>query len=121
MGRSLSILVDRGPYGSLQPAEAIRHAQGAVGKGWEVVLALTGDAVLTALAGQAPPPGEWVPLSRALAELLEAGEGRAAVLVEAEALEARRVPQGDLVPGSRAVALREIARALARVERALVF
>lgn len=110
MAKSLCILVDRGPYGSIQPAEALRHALGALGKGWEVVLALTGDGVLMALSGQAPPTGEWV-----------SGNGRATVLVEEPALGVLGLRESDVVRGSRPVSLGEIARAVARCDRTLIF
>lgn len=121
MAKSLCVLVDRGPYGSIQPAEALRHALGALGKGWDVILALTGDGVLTALAGQSPPAGEWVSLSQAVADFIEAGDGRAAVLVAEPGLEALGLRERELVRGSRPVPLAEIARSLARCDRTLVF
>jgi sulfur relay (sulfurtransferase) complex TusBCD TusD component (DsrE family) len=121
MARSLCVLVDRGPYGSIQVAEALRHAMGALGKGWEVVLALTGDSVLAALPGQSPPADEWLPLSQALPEFIAAGKGRAAVLLEEQALKTRGIRQADLIPGSRIAALGEIAQALVQSDRALIF
>jgi sulfur relay (sulfurtransferase) complex TusBCD TusD component (DsrE family) len=48
----LCLVLDRGPYGSIEAAKAIRHAGGALGKGWEVVLGFVGDGVYTVLAGQ---------------------------------------------------------------------
>lgn len=119
MTRSLCVLVDRPPYGSIQPAEAIRHALGAMGKGWEVVLALTGDGVYTALQNQSPPEGEWLSLSEAISDFIE--EGKGALLVESAALEARRITAGHLVQGARPAAMSEIAEALARCDRTLVF
>ena len=121
MAKSLCVLVDRGPYGSIQSAEALRHALAAVGKGWEVVLALTGDAILTALPGQSPPAGEWVCLGETVAEFMHKGNGRAAVLVEEGALEARGLRASDLIQGTRAASLGEIARALAHCDRTLIF
>lgn len=121
MAKSLCVLVDRGPYGSIQAAEALRHALGALGKGWEVVLALTGDAVLTALPGQSPPPGEWTCLGEAVADFIRKGNGHATVLVEGRSLEARGLRAIDLIQGTHPASLDEIARALARCERTLVF
>lgn len=117
----LCLVLDHAPYGSLQPAEAIRHAGGALGKGWEAVLAFMGGSVYTALRGQSPPAGEWVALSQALAELLEAGEGSVRVLVDRTALEACGLTPGDLIPGVAAAAIEEIAAALAECDRTLIF
>jgi sulfur relay (sulfurtransferase) complex TusBCD TusD component (DsrE family) len=119
MARSLCVLVDRPPYGSIQPAEAIRHAMGAMGKGWEVVLALTGDGVYTALQNQSPPEGEWIPLSETLSDFIE--EGKGALLVESAALEARGISTARLIQGARPAAMSEIAEALARCDSTLVF
>lgn len=121
MPRLLCLVLDRAPYGSLQPAEAIRHAGGAVGKGWEVVLAFVGDSVYTALSGQSPPPGAWVSLSEALEGLVALGNGRARVVVDHDALAARGLGPGDLVPGIRLAATGEIAAAMAECDTTLVF
>lgn len=121
MGKSLFILVDRPPYGSIQPAEAIRHAGGALGKGWEVVLALAGDGVYMALPDQSPPPGEWVSLSEAVSHFLKEGAGRGVVLAETGALAMRGISANDLITGIQPVALRELASALARADRVLIF
>jgi sulfur relay (sulfurtransferase) complex TusBCD TusD component (DsrE family) len=121
MAGSLCVLVDRGPYSSIQPAEAIRHALGALGKGWEAVLALTGDAVLTALPGQSPPAGEWTCLAEAVARLIQEGNGQATVLVEDQALKARGLYPTDLIDEARPASLAEIAGAMARCDRILTF
>ena len=121
MATSLCVLVDRGPYGSIQAAEAIRHANGALAKGWEVVLALTDDAVYAALLGQSPSSGEWVSLSEALSQFIQGGKERAAVLVDSEALGARGISDADLVPGTRPVTMGEMAATLARCQRTLIF
>ena len=121
MGKSLFILVNRLPYGSIQPAEALRHARGALAKGWDVVLALAGDGVYTALPGQSPPTGEWVSLSGAVAQFMEEGTGRGVVLAETGALAMRGISANDLIPGIQPAALRELASALARAARVLIF
>ncbi|MFQ5946763.1 MAG: DsrE family protein [Anaerolineae bacterium] len=121
MPKSLCGLVDQPPYGCLQPAEAIRHARGALGKGWEVVLALTGDGVYTLLPGQAPRSGEWVSLSEAVAEFIGEATERASVLVEDHALEARGLSANDVIQGVRPASLDEIAGAMARCDRTLIF
>lgn len=118
MPRSLCVLVSHPPYGSIEPAEAIRHARGARAKGWEVVVAFDGDAVLALLPGQAPGAGEWTSLSGAMADLVQEG---AQVLAEDRSLEARGLSAADLLPGARAVGLDEIARVLGACERTLFF
>jgi len=115
------LVVDHVPYGSLQPAEAIRHAGGALGKGWGVVLAFMGAGVYTALPGQSPPAGEWISLSQALAELIESGKERVQVLVDRDSLDTFGLSADDLVFGLKPVPLEEMARAIAGCDRALIF
>lgn len=121
MRKSLCVLVDRGPYGSLQAAEAIRHARGALGKGWEVVLVFLEDGAYALLPDQSPPPGEWVGLGEAVSDFMGEGQDRASVLVEHRALAARGLSVGALLPGVRPVSLQEVAEALASCDRTLVF
>lgn len=121
MGKALLVLVDRPPYGSIQPAEALRHARGALTKGWDVVLTLAGDGVYTALPDQAPRTGEWVSLSGAVSQFMEEGRGRGVVLAETGALATRGISASDLIPGIQPVALRELASVLARADRVLIF
>lgn len=117
----LCLVVDHGPYGSIEPAEAIRHAGGALGKGWDVVLALMGNGVYTALPGQSPPSGDWVSLDKALATLISEGKERAHVLVDGSSLAALGLSTDDLIPGARPASLEEIARAMADCDRTLLF
>src|SRR3972149_6256420 len=117
----LCLVVEHRPYGSISPAEAIRHAGGALGKGWEVVLAFTGQSVYTALRGQSPPTGEWLSLSAALAKLLDESQGRARGLVDGHALDAAGLAAGSLIPGVGRAAPVEIARAVVECDRTLLF
>lgn len=117
----LCLVVDRAPYGSIEPAEAVRHAGGALGKGWDVVLGLMGDGVYTALAGKGATNGAWVSLSTAIADLIDRGGEHASVLVEDASLAARDLSSDDLVPGVRTVSRQEIARAMVTSDRTLLF
>jgi sulfur relay (sulfurtransferase) complex TusBCD TusD component (DsrE family) len=121
MPRSLCVLVNHPPYGTLEAAEAIRHARGAVGKGWEVVLAFLGESVQTLLPGQAPPSGEWVCLAEAMSDLMDEAKDRALILAEVQALAALGLSVADLIPRVRVVPLDDVARVLARCDRTLVF
>ncbi len=115
------LVLDHAPYGSLNPAEAIRHAAGAIGKGWEVVLAFMGDGVYTLLPGQSPPAGHWVCLSEAVTDFMDAGAERARVLVDRPSLDARGLSADNLILGARPAPLEEIARAMADCDRTLLF
>lgn len=84
-----------------------------------MVMALTGDAVLMALPDQAPPAGEWIPLSGEVSEFIT--EGKGVVLAESEALAARGISADALIPGTRLARVGEIAAVLARADRSLIF
>ena len=121
MPRLLCLVVEHGPYGSINTAEAVRHAGGALGKGWEVVLALLGNSVYTALPGQSPPAGEWVSLSDALAKVIADGKERVRVLADAAALDVCRIAAEDMIPGVQRAPAGAIARVIAECDRALLF
>src|SRR3989304_8666808 len=101
MPRSLCLLVNRPPYGTLEAAEAIRHARGAAGKRWEIVLAFLGESVQTLVPGQAPPAGEWVCLAEAMSDLRDEAKDRALILAEVQALTALGLSAAALIPGGR--------------------
>ncbi len=122
MPGSLCILVSRPPYGTLEPAEAIRHARGALAKGWRVVaLAFLGESVQALLPGQSPTVREWVSLAEAVTAFMDEGKDRARVLAEGEALGALGLSTTDLIQGALPASLDEIARTVADSDRALVF
>jgi sulfur relay (sulfurtransferase) DsrF/TusC family protein len=117
----LCLVLDHGPYGSINPAEAIRHAMGALGKGWGAVLAFMGDSVYMLLPGQSAPAGEWLSLSEAVAGFVRAGDGRAQILADRLSLDSRGLAAADLMPGARFVSREEIASAMIECDRVLLF
>jgi sulfur relay (sulfurtransferase) DsrF/TusC family protein len=121
MPRLLCLVLDHGPYGSINPAEAIRHAMGALGKGWGADLAFMGDSVYALLPGQSGPAGEWLSLSEAVAGFVKAGEGRAQILADRLSLDGRGLVAADLIPGARSVSCEEIANATVECDRVLLF
>lgn len=121
MADRLGVLVRRGPYGRIQAAEALRHAGGALGKGWEVKLILLGDGVSTAVPYQFSPDGSWVSFSDALGTLLESSSGRLELYVHDQSLTGRGLEQSDLFKECRLVTMDEVARLLAESGRVLIF
>ncbi len=117
----LCLVLDRGLYGSIEAAEAIRHAGGALGKGREVVLGFVGDGVYTVLAGQSSPGSDWVCLPTAVTELIDKGGARARVLVDRISLETRGLSVSDLIARVQPASSGEIAHAMAACDRTLVF
>jgi len=71
--KKLAILVRRAPYTTLDPAEAVRHAGGALADGWDVRLLLVDDGVYLARDGQAAGQTGFVSLSGALSKAMAKG------------------------------------------------
>jgi sulfur relay (sulfurtransferase) complex TusBCD TusD component (DsrE family) len=72
-GKQLAILVRQAPYTTLGPAEAVRHAGGALADGWDVRLLLVDDGVHLARDGQAAGQTGYVSLSGALSKVIAKG------------------------------------------------
>ncbi len=71
--KQLAILVRQAPYTTLGPAEAVRHAGGALADGWDVRLLLVDDGVHLAREGQATGQTGYVSLSGALSKIMAKG------------------------------------------------
>jgi sulfur relay (sulfurtransferase) complex TusBCD TusD component (DsrE family) len=71
--KQLAILVRQAPYTTIGPAEAVRHAGGALADGWDVRLLLVDDGVYLARDGQAAGDTGYVCLSSALAKVMAKG------------------------------------------------
>ncbi len=71
--KQLTIMVRQAPYTTLGPAEAVRHAGGALADGWDVRLLLVDDGVYLARDGQAAGTTGFVSLSGALSKVMAKG------------------------------------------------
>ena len=71
--KTLAILVRQAPYTTIGPAEAVRHAGGALADGWEVSLLLVDDGVYLAREGQSTGQTGFVSLSGALTKAMAKG------------------------------------------------
>ena len=71
--KTLAILVRQAPYTTIGPAEAVRHAGGALADGWDVRLLLVDDGVYLAREGQAVGQTGFVSLSIALTKVMAKG------------------------------------------------
>ena len=121
MADRLGIVVRRGPYGRIHAAEALRHAGGALAKGWEVVVILLGDGVYTVMPYQFSPDGSWISLSDALHGLLERAGGRLGLYVHDRSVTERGLEASDVLQECRLVGMDRISRLLAESGRVLIF
>ncbi len=96
--KQLAILVRQAPYTALGPAEAVRHAGGALADGWDVRLLLVDDGVYLARDGQAAGQTGYVSLSGALAKVM--AKGALVMLLDRSAQMRGVVPgQPGVLPG----------------------
>jgi sulfur relay (sulfurtransferase) DsrF/TusC family protein len=72
-GKRLCILVRQTPYTTIGPAEAVRHAGGALAEGLAVTLLLVDEGVLLACEGQDTAQTGFVSLSAALRNVMDKG------------------------------------------------
>jgi sulfur relay (sulfurtransferase) complex TusBCD TusD component (DsrE family) len=96
--KQLAILVRQAPYTTIGPAEAVRHAGGALADGWDVRLLLVDDGVCLARNGQAAGDTGYVCLSSALAKVM--AKGARVMLLDRSAQIHQVVPgQPGVLPG----------------------
>lgn len=114
----LLVIVNDQPYGSERPYNALRLA-GALAKrdDTEVRIFLMGDAVACALAGQAAPDG-YYHLDRMLIAALRHG---ANVSCCGSCMDARALPEEQLVDGARRSTLEELADWTLWADQSLTF
>ena len=118
--RRMTIVVRRAPYGTIDAAEAIRHAAGGLNFKLPTTLLLMEDGVFVARREQRPEGIGFLSLSRALEEYLarrgqdqEGQEIAGRVVVHAPSARERGLAPEDLIPGAKVVEEAEAARILA--------
>lgn len=122
MMESLCIIVRRGPYGTIQAAEALRHINGAVASGLKVSAVLLEDGVYMAKDSQDTEKTDWTSISRALRQALEAkGMVRPDVYVHEQSLQERGLNPADLVPGVLAIDDMGIAKLVSDSQLVMIF
>ncbi len=118
--KRMTIVVRRPPYGTIDAAEAIRHAGGGLSFQVPTTLLLMEDGVFMARRDQRPEVVGYLSLSRALEEYLarrgkgrDGGEIAGQVVVHGPSLNERGLAPEDLIPGVKVVQEAETARMLA--------
>jgi sulfur relay (sulfurtransferase) DsrF/TusC family protein len=121
MADRLGILLRHSPYGRIQAAEALRHAGGALAKGWEVTLILMGDGVYSGLPHQCSSDGAWTNLADSMRKLLKESDGRIRLCVDEQSLAERGLGRSDLFGDCRLVSMEELAKLLTESSQVLIF
>ncbi|MFZ5822814.1 MAG: DsrE family protein [Bacillota bacterium] len=100
MKPSICVLISQAPYGTVHAAEAVRHINGALSEGFDVVAVLVNEGVWLARDGQQAEGSGFTALSEALAASLNKPGGPVPrVLADRASLDRRGLTASTLVPG----------------------
>jgi sulfur relay (sulfurtransferase) DsrF/TusC family protein len=126
MTKDILIVIRRGPYGGLQAAEGLRHANGAISLGFRPIVVLVDDGVYLAKTDQNPGQSPWLSLGETLEELVARGlyekkDAPAEFYVEKESLSERGLDPEDLVEDLEPVDHRKVSELLAVNRLQLIF
>ena len=126
MTKDILIVIRKGPYGSFQAAEGLRHANGAISLGFRPIVVLADDGVYLAKTDQDPGQGPWLSLGDTLEEIIARGlyekkDAPAEFYVEKESLAARGLDPEDLVEDLEPVDSRKVSELLSANSLQLIF
>jgi uncharacterized protein involved in oxidation of intracellular sulfur len=113
------IILNDPPYGSERGYNALRLANAITKTDAEgsITVFLMADAVVGAKAGQKTPEGYYT-FERMLKRLLS---GKGEVLLCSTCMDARGLGDADLMPGARRSSMDELAAAVGKADKVLVF
>ncbi len=116
--QSISIILRKPPYGTVDAPEAIRHALGAVTEELPVQLILVDGGVHAARKGQDTGTTGYLSAEEGIRDCLDMG---AAVYVERQSLEAAGIAVSDLIDGVTIASQTEIAAAMKGSGTTMIF
>lgn len=116
--QSISIILRKPPYGTVDAPEAIRHALGAVTEELPVQLILVDGGVQAARKGQDIGTSGYLSAEEGIRDCLDMG---AAVIVDRQSLEDAGIAEPDLIDGVTIAGRAEIAAALKGAGTTLIF
>ena len=116
--RSISIILRRPPYGTVDASEALRHALGGVTDDMEVKLLLVGGGVHAARKGQDASQTEYLNAGEGIQDCIEMG-----VTVYADEMSLKREQVGNdcLIEGVAISSSAEIAEIIAKTDTTMIF
>lgn len=115
---TLSIILRRSPYGSVDAPEAIRHALGGVTEDMSVNLLLTGGGVNAARLGQDISGTEYLSAEDGIRDCIDMG---VAVYADGGSLDEERLADGDVIEGVQRIAPGKAGEILKASETVMIF
>lgn len=110
------IIINDPPYGTERLYNGLRLAHALLKKGSEVTVFLLGDAVAGARVGQKTPEG-FYNAERMVKRVMPKGK----VLLCGTCMDARGIPEEDVVPGAERSTMDALADATQQADQVLVF
>ena len=115
---SISIILRRPPYGTVDASEALRHALGGVTDDMEVKLLLVGGGVHAARRGQDASQTEYLNAGEGIQDCMDMG---VAVYVDEESLKKEQVDNDLLIEGVKISNGAEIADIISKTDTTMIF
>ena len=115
---SISIILRRPPYGTVDASEALRHALGGVTDDMEVKLLLVGGGVHAARRGQDASQTEYLNAGEGIQDCMDMG---VAVYVDEESLKKEQVDNDLLIEGVKISNGAEIADIIGKTDTTMIF
>jgi sulfur relay (sulfurtransferase) DsrF/TusC family protein len=115
---SISIILRRPPYGTVDASEALRHALGGVTDDLEVKLLLIGGGVHTARKGQDTSQTEYLNAGEGIQDCIDMG---VAVYADEESLKKEQVGKELLIEGVTMSSGAEIADIVSKTDTTMIF
>lgn len=115
---SISIILRRPPYGTVDASEALRHALGGATDDMEVKLLLIGGGVHAARKGQDASQTEYLNAGEGIQDCIGMG---VAVCADETSLKREQVGNDSLVEGVTVSSSAEIAEIIAKTDTTMIF
>jgi len=116
--RRLAIMLMSVPYGTINAAEAVRHALGAAGEELEVSLVLADAGTLAAVRGQDAGDTGLISLEASIRDCVDMD---VKVYVEKASLRGGLLDEEDLVEGVRVVNSSETSEIVGQADSVMIF
>lgn len=114
----ISIILRKPPYGSVDAAEAIRHALGGITEDMTVNLVLLDGGVNAARRQQDTTGTDYLSAENGVNDCIEMG---AEVYADRKSLDQEKISDSDLTEGARKAGAAEIAQVLRESDTVMIF
>ncbi len=115
---TISIILRKAPYGSVDAPEAVRHALGGINDDVSVNMILIGSGVNAARRNQDISGTDYLSVEDGIRDCIDMG---VAVLAEGKSLDDEHISETDLIEGVQRAGFDEIGKALNTSSTVMIF